>query len=807
MKKLLYCAAALAMAFFAGSCQQENLEPVVNGSVTYTITLPETVQTKGESGYDNYDLYYEVYKSVNGDEVAAYTDPLFEEKVTFAGSTTTIALDLLNDQDYTILFWANKKVNEGETSWFDVTNLRNVKILSANSNNDDRDAFCGMDQLEQHDGTQSKTVELKRPFAQVNIATLVTTDKYDITPQSSYVEFSKIPVAYNVFTGKPVGENTVVKYGVKENDEHVYTAIPGNQIANDYTNVAMNYVLVPESNIDVYYEIVTPNGTVKNNVRNVPVKPNYRTNIVGNLLTSNATYTVELKPGFEDIDGNDAHVEVINEGIVKNINGDYEVTNEAGLAYAINKEFAKGGNFYLTSAVYDLSGFAVNPPTVPDDVTLNIYGETPVVTRSATTGITIKGLDRIIETISAEANVSISGVKLVDEGSVLVETNNGTLVVSESTGEEAIVSSGNNPVEANNVDKLASLKAALATGVKTINITADIADIPEVLLINNSVIINGNNKTVTTSANRAFRLTTSDIEVTFNNLDIVSTAVMIYPDDVRGVAIDPNLSNVVLTLNDCTIDFTDKTTNDWTYAVNVAGNGTGHKVTVNGGSYEGANVINVYGAKNVITVKNAVLNCLYANSDMYYGSCIWVLQKQGSSVYAEGNTFNGNNAIAFNLGTGTALEEKDNVDNTKMVVAKVGDAYYTSLAEAFAAAESGATVKVLQNINLTSSVTNGKSLILDLNEKNIVGVESAAGSFGLINVSVGTELTINGPGKITLTATTDRQWSAYSSVISNQRGKLVVNEGVVIEHLGGTSMAYAIDNLTNNIISCNFFYY
>ena len=299
MKKLLYCAAALAMAFFAGSCQQENLEPVVNGSVTYTITLPETVQTKGENGYNSYDLYYEVYKSVNGDEVAAYTDPLFEEKVTFDGSTTTIALDLLNDQDYTILFWANKKVNEGETSWFDVTNLRNVKILSANSNNDDRDAFCGMDQLEQHDGTQSKTVELKRPFAQVNIATLVTTDKYDITPQSSYVEFSKIPVAYNVFTGKPVGENTVVKYGVKENDEHVYTAIPGNQIANDYTNVAMNYVLVPESNIDVYYEIVTPNGTVKNNVPNVPVKPNYRTNIIGNLLTSNATYTVELKPGFE----------------------------------------------------------------------------------------------------------------------------------------------------------------------------------------------------------------------------------------------------------------------------------------------------------------------------------------------------------------------------------------------------------------------------------------------------------------------------------------------------------------------------
>ena len=31
MKKLLYCAAALAAVFFAGSCQRENLEPVAGG--------------------------------------------------------------------------------------------------------------------------------------------------------------------------------------------------------------------------------------------------------------------------------------------------------------------------------------------------------------------------------------------------------------------------------------------------------------------------------------------------------------------------------------------------------------------------------------------------------------------------------------------------------------------------------------------------------------------------------------------------------------------------------------------------------
>ena len=89
MKKLLYSAAALATLLFA-SCQQENLEPVVSGGVTYTITLPTDVQTKGESGYAEYDLYYEVYRTTDVDVLAA-TSPLFENKETMVGNTTTIS--------------------------------------------------------------------------------------------------------------------------------------------------------------------------------------------------------------------------------------------------------------------------------------------------------------------------------------------------------------------------------------------------------------------------------------------------------------------------------------------------------------------------------------------------------------------------------------------------------------------------------------------------------------------------------------------------------------------------------------------
>ena len=60
MKRLLYCAAALATLLFA-SCQQENLEPVGGGTaVTYTVEAPGALQTKAIADGTNVDeLIYE----------------------------------------------------------------------------------------------------------------------------------------------------------------------------------------------------------------------------------------------------------------------------------------------------------------------------------------------------------------------------------------------------------------------------------------------------------------------------------------------------------------------------------------------------------------------------------------------------------------------------------------------------------------------------------------------------------------------------------------------------------------------------
>lgn len=133
--------------------------------------------------------------------------------------------------------------------------------------------------------------------------------------------------------------------------------------------------------------------------------------------------------------------------------------------------------------------------------------------------------------------------------------------------------------------------------------------------------------------------------------------------------------------------------------------------------------------------------------------------------------------------------------------AKVGDNYYATLTIALSKAESGDTITLLADVDMTGSITISDELTIDLNGHTLAGTDSATGSFGLINIQPGADLTINdssedGSGAITLVATNNREWNAYSSVISNQRGKLTVNSGT-IEHLGGTDMAYGIDNLTN----------
>ena len=334
MKKLIYCAAALAAMIFAGSCQRENLEPVAQDStVTYSVELPG-VQTKAiGDGFNVNQLVYEVWKTENPNErdlnnpdakatrlyqaTAAMTEKDGEQK-------TVITLNLVHDQNYTILFWAQhvspEKVTAENASEFynteDLTNISYKKEVGKGgylSSVENMAAFYKAEFLtaEEIEKPGMKRTELTRPFAQLNIGTKNTAEEYKVEMQTSRVVISDVPTVFDV------AQNTPADPCVSKLETFVfnYNELPKETLKvnnQDYEYVAMNYIFAGSQNVTVTYDITaeltakdtgnTTEANVNNVVVEVPLKENYRTNIIGNLLTSETKYEVVIDADFANPD-------------------------------------------------------------------------------------------------------------------------------------------------------------------------------------------------------------------------------------------------------------------------------------------------------------------------------------------------------------------------------------------------------------------------------------------------------------------------------------------------------------------------
>ena len=307
MKKILYSAAALALAFFAGSCQQENLEPVVSGNtVTYTVQVADAVATKalGDEIDAVNELVYEVYRTeAEGDmEFSDVDNLLYHRTATITNGVATIELEFVNDQNFTVLFWAHVQGNDV----YNVQDLTAVTITSPDvANNVNAQAFVGRDFVRDCVSDNNGKVTLVRPVSQLNIATTPESlrmfdDVIDL--EGSSVKVTGLATSYNIAKLSAFGE-TATEY------EYTETAVPTDGLTvngKNYTYVAMNYVgFAPEmgtSDVTVSYVINTSEGDIDNEILNVPVKPNYRTNIIGNLITSKTDYTIELDKTWGDPD-------------------------------------------------------------------------------------------------------------------------------------------------------------------------------------------------------------------------------------------------------------------------------------------------------------------------------------------------------------------------------------------------------------------------------------------------------------------------------------------------------------------------
>lgn len=236
-------------------------------------------------------LQYAVYDSEGN-----ILSDLTETDATINGSTT-VNLQLTTGDSYAVIFWAAAE-NAPYTVNFD-TKTMTVSYDGAKSNDEARDAFYKYHTFTVT-GAQTETVELRRPFAQLNIGT----SDYTASENAGYVPTTSAVTVKNVYTtlsladGAATGETEAV---------FAANAIPeGEQFpVAGYEYLAMNYLLINSEKevVDVEFTYADANNDAKTRtVGSVPVQRNHRTNIYGQLLTSDVDINVEIKPEYDDDD-------------------------------------------------------------------------------------------------------------------------------------------------------------------------------------------------------------------------------------------------------------------------------------------------------------------------------------------------------------------------------------------------------------------------------------------------------------------------------------------------------------------------
>ena len=277
-------------------------------------------------------MVYAVYKidadgtSVLQNVIGSDNNGQFVDTEAFdSGLTETVSVTLAKGQTYQVAFWAQNP----NCSAYTTTDLTNVGVTyqSATNNNDVRDAFFKTVEFTVS-GNQTIDVELKRPFAQINVGVYKSdweaAVKSGIEIEKSSVVIKDAATSINLLTGEVGDETTDVEVSYLSNtipNEDLKVDLNGDKDYDDenevYKWLSMSYILVADRNADsgngvlgderdalesLQYTFSPKSGneiTFGDGLNSVPVQRNWRTNILGQILTGNIKFNITINPIFE----------------------------------------------------------------------------------------------------------------------------------------------------------------------------------------------------------------------------------------------------------------------------------------------------------------------------------------------------------------------------------------------------------------------------------------------------------------------------------------------------------------------------
>ncbi len=307
--------AVVLAALTTAACQKENFGDATPAGQEVDVTLDLLAPQIGTKSYAYGDgttaktVYVHVYQQ-DADGNLTYIEPAAKDaslktpsqSLTLNGLKATYNTRLVTGQTYTFVFWA--QADNAPYTYNTAAKTITVDYANAKGNDESRDAFYNVLQNVKIEGAYTASVQLNRPFAQLNFgaADYEEAKAAGLTVKDATVTLTHAATSLNLLKGTTEGDETVT---------FASAALPADPNAvltaggKGYKYVAMDYVLVGKA-AKTLSEVTltltatgTQSATPEFTYSNVPLQANYRTNIVGNLFTSPAEVNITVDSAFD----------------------------------------------------------------------------------------------------------------------------------------------------------------------------------------------------------------------------------------------------------------------------------------------------------------------------------------------------------------------------------------------------------------------------------------------------------------------------------------------------------------------------
>ncbi|MCD8183439.1 MAG: hypothetical protein LUE99_10490 [Bacteroides sp.] len=307
MKKYFLFLAGFVLLMFT-ACQNDELANGGKGgevSASFSVQLPKegnsaVTRTTGDGATVNRCIL-EVYLN----------DELYKrEAVAISELKAKFNVRLVTSQTYKFVFWADYVASSSDLTTdghYNTKNgLGNIAMMGdyeGSSKDDTRDAFFAMEE-KLVTGAFAKSIELSRPFGQLNIKTtdlnnIPNIQNTDLIPATATLSFKDVYTGFNAITGKATGERVALSYKSAAN------------VVDADGNLTVDYLFAPEATTvdgkanqllaNMTLTVFSASGTLitTKELNTIPIQRNYKTNVKGNLLTAESNITATVVPAFE----------------------------------------------------------------------------------------------------------------------------------------------------------------------------------------------------------------------------------------------------------------------------------------------------------------------------------------------------------------------------------------------------------------------------------------------------------------------------------------------------------------------------